>query len=419
MCILCGCHGSLVELHATMNLPAGGDFRLMLGIFPVMMDFFMDDEEEDEEIDGADVALAYGELFLQPRRDKIPRTENYAEITVPAYSIDDFRKHFRMSRASFDILLGEIVRNSGDDLPLYPSTSGGRPPISPCKHLLVALWFLGNKCCMRDVSDRFNICDYSVWMIVRRVCRILVRLAPVHIQWPHGAGVARISDSFEEIALLPGCIGAIDGTHIEVKPPADDMDSYRNRLHYYSVVLQAVCDPEMVFTSCYAGYPGSVHDARVFRNSTLALEAATHQNVLYPRQTYLVGDGAYPLEQWLMVPVKQRGHPLTWQERDYNTDHAKTRNVIERAFRLLKCRWRKLLYLDLDTPEDYPTLIIACCVLHNICRASDVDDVAYFLDDDDLDMPADNPNGDMGADVFDPTLTAQLRRQQLIHYLTT
>ena len=49
-----------------------------------------------------------------------------------------------------------------------------------------------------------------------------------------------MSDAFEEVALLPGCIGAIDGTHIEVKPLANDIDSYLNRLRYYSMVLQAL-----------------------------------------------------------------------------------------------------------------------------------------------------------------------------------
>ena len=63
-----------------------------------------------------------------------------------------------------------------------------------------------------------------------------------------------MSDAFEEVALLPGCIGAIDDTHMEMKPPADDINSYLNRLRYYSMVLQAVCDQEMRFTSCSAGF---------------------------------------------------------------------------------------------------------------------------------------------------------------------
>ena len=400
--------------------------RCVLTALPVILDVFLDDDEEAEESDYLDGVLLYGALFWNPRRIKIPRTKDYAEVTVPSYTINDFRKHFRMTRATFETLLVEVVNSGRDVLPAYPSTRGGRPVVTPAKHLLVALWFLGNQCCIRDVSDRFDISDYMVWVVVRRVCSILVRLAPKFIKWPSGHRALTVSDAFEEVALLPGCIGAIDGTHIEVKPPADDIDSYLNRLRYYSMVLQAVCDQEMIFTSCFAGFPGSVHDARVYRNSSLAHEAATHQNILFPHQSYIVGDSAYPLEQWLMVPFKRQGAPLTWQQVEYNDAQSKTRKVIERAFRLLKCRWRKLQSVDLDIPEDYPTVIIACCVLHNVCRIHDAGDVDYFLGPDAGAPDAAAGGGGaaaagnvMGTDIFHPATGAQLRRQQLVQYITT
>ncbi|XP_065196198.1 putative nuclease HARBI1 [Sycon ciliatum] len=202
------------------------------------------------------------------------------------------------------------------------------------------------------------------------------------------------------------------------------MDSYRNRLSYYSIVLQAVSDADMIFTNCFAGYPGSVHDARVLRNSTLALEVANHQNVLFPLQTYIIGDSAYPLHQWLMVPVKQHGPGPTQTQMTYNDVHASTRKVVERAFPLLRCRWRKLQFVDLDIPEDYPKLIIACCVLHNVCRIHDADDVDYFLGVDAVAVGAADPQddgvqGDDEAVFFNPAAPAQLRRQQLIQYLST
>lgn len=50
-----------------------------------------------------------------------------------------------------------------------------------------------------------------------------------------------------------GCIGAIDGCHINIKAPSDCPASYVNRKGVHSILLQAVCDHELVFTDCYAG----------------------------------------------------------------------------------------------------------------------------------------------------------------------
>lgn len=46
---------------------------------------------------------------------------------------------------------------------------------------------------------------------------------------------------------------------------------------------------------------------------------------------------------------------------------SKVRQVIERAFALLKGRFRRLKYLDMNRTDMIPFVIIACTVLDNIC----------------------------------------------------
>jgi len=59
---------------------------------------------------------------------------------------------------------------------------------------------------------------------------------------------------------------------------------------------------------------------------------------------------------------------LTQRQKNYNFCHSSSRMVIERAFDLLKCRWRSLLHvLAMNNVELIPYHILACCVLHNIC----------------------------------------------------
>jgi len=65
------------------------------------------------------------------------------------------------------------------------------------------------------------------------------------------------------------------------------------------------------------------------------------------------------------------------------------RQVIERAFALLKGRWRRLKFLDMKRDDMIPFVILACCVLHNICFDNGLENYEDFIieghDDDDND----------------------------------
>lgn len=60
-----------------------------------------------------------------------------------------------------------------------------------------------------------------------------------------------------------GTIGAVDGTHVNIKVPLNQHDSYTDRYHQHSINLMAVCTHENLLTYVYIGFPGSAHDSRV------------------------------------------------------------------------------------------------------------------------------------------------------------
>ena len=55
-------------------------------------------------------------------------------------------------------------------------------------------------------------------------------------------------------------------------------------------------DHTLRFMDIYVGWPGSVHDARVLRNSPL-YQAADN---LFQGDTHLLGDSAYPLQRCII-----------------------------------------------------------------------------------------------------------------------
>ena len=52
--------------------------------------------------------------------------------------------------------------------------------------------------------------------------------------------------------------------------------------------------------------------------------------------------------RWLLTPFRDNGH-LSRQEVNNNNKHAKTDQTIERAFGLLKGRWRRLKFIEMET----------------------------------------------------------------------
>jgi len=144
-----------------------------------------------------------------------------------------------------------------------------------------------------------------------------------------------------------------------------------------------VCDHERIFTHCYVGHVGSVHDARVFGLSSLA--NFIEDDAKFPGNTHLLGDGAHSLHKRVMTPYQDNGQ-LNPRQRNYNFMHSSPRMAIERAFGLLKGRWRSLLsLLAMDRVERIPHHIMARCVLHNICllRRDDLQALAVGGNDND------------------------------------
>ena len=122
--------------------------------------------------------------------------------------------------------------------------------------------------------------------------------------------------TFQHLSMLPNIAGAIDGSHIKIRAPRESAVDYFSRYQEHDVVVQAVVNGKKLFIDVAAGFPGSLHDARVLRNSSIYQKAEngdilsagpTHLIGTDEIQPYLVGDSAYPLSP-LAAKTIPRGH---------------------------------------------------------------------------------------------------------------
>ncbi|KAL0544289.1 hypothetical protein IC582_019402 [Cucumis melo] len=170
---------------------------------------------------------------------------------------------------------------------------------------------------------------------------------------------------------VPNCLDALDGTYIKVNVPAGDRPTFRTRKGEIATNVLGVCDTKGDFVYVLAGWEGSAADSRILR------DAISRENGLQvPKGYYYLCDAGYPNAEGFLAPYRgQRYHLQEWHgaanaptnaKEYFNMKHSSTRNVIERAFGVLKGRWAILRGKSYYPLQVQCRTILACALLHNL-----------------------------------------------------
>ncbi|XP_042143591.1 putative nuclease HARBI1 [Ixodes scapularis] len=292
-----------------------------------------------------------------------PKIEGYIETVVSRYSDEEFRRNFRLHRSTCEKLIADFAASTA-----YPdrSTHGGTPQKTPEHHILVFLWYAGNKTSIRDVAGRFGVSESTCHAMITRVMTHLCQIAYRVIRFP--SGLDKLSSDFEQVSGMPGVIGCIDGSYIPTRCPADKIRStYINRHGILSITVQGICDHKRRLLDVSVGWPSKIHDGRVFKLSTISKRIPT---LFEGAKYHLLGDAAYPCREYLVPPYKDYGN-LSPKQHAFNTKLSSTRVLIENIFGILKNRFRQLKVLEFISVERMCQFTMSCCVIHNLCIDGD------------------------------------------------
>ena len=246
-----------------------------------------------------------------PYRWRLPRPNgSWFEIHFRNLAIPPsyFKSQLRMKRNTFNTLLNMLH-------PFLPrQNTSWRDCIPPEKVLALDLYRLARGNSYLTVGANFDVGKSTVIEAVQDVTGALFELRNEYITFPVSEAETRTCmETFSELSNLPNVAGAIDGTHIQIKAPDESAVDYFSRYHQYDFIVQGVVDGHKLFLDFAAGYPGSLHDARVLRNSTLyrrlegneVLKSPTIQIGHHEIRPYFVGNSAYPLGPWLQKPFPE------------------------------------------------------------------------------------------------------------------
>jgi hypothetical protein len=169
-----------------------------------------------------------------------------------------------------------------------------------------------------------------------------------------------------------GAIGALDGSQILALICETNQAPYRNKKGTLTQNVLAAVDFNMRFTFVLAGWEGSAHDSRVLASAKTLQEGALQA----PKGCYYLADAGYTNTAITLVPYRGVRYHLKEQYRSqnkpenakelFNLRHSSLRNVIERAFGVLKKRFEILSkppsFKEFETQIK---VVYACTALHN------------------------------------------------------
>jgi hypothetical protein len=326
----------------------------------------------------------------------------------------EFKCKYRMTRSSFWLIVG-LIRD-------HPVFKGGRKKQAPVEHqLMTLLCFLGtegNGMSNRKGRSVFRLGKGTVGIYKDRVVKaILECLYEDFVRWPDPEERRLIAERIRKEFGLPNCIGVADGTLLPLafRPSTDDYADYKGRKMLYTLTMLVINDDQRRIRYFNAGWPGSTHDDRVFRNSRIVQELNDH----FQETEYIIGDSAYSPQHFMVSTYKKPiGRPIHPDKESFNTKLSKPRVTSEHTIGILKGRFPFLrsIRMRLTGKKSFKKIlryITVCVVLHNFLVGNREDELDEDCDDDLSEIDADNELNHPVADYMD----GSTRRDQVKNYL--
>jgi hypothetical protein len=344
-------------------------------------------DEEDSIQDQIDLQMQHllnkvkrSRYFNRPRTYRTKRCSFDLDDTLSPdsvkYNDTEFLYNFRITRESFFLLLDEIK----DKNPFKRNKYKGQRPVA--FQLLVFLFRIGKEGTggsAAAVSSHFEIGRGSVINYVRRCVKALHELKEEVVAWPNEDDKKEMKARLSALGFRH-CIGIIDGTLVVLDfQPEKFHECYYSRKSCYALNVMIICDDRKRITYYYAGWPGSTHDNRVWRNCKVYRDRMNY----FDFGEYLLGDSAYSKSTIMVQAFKKHAlnAELPGTKEFFNTMLAHVRISSEHCIGILKGRFPCLKRNNIKLKDgkkevkELVDLIGACAVLHNLLIDYDENDI--------------------------------------------
>ncbi|MCO5607458.1 hypothetical protein L7F22_061654 [Adiantum nelumboides] len=270
-----------------------------------------------------------------------------------------FKSRLRISKSKFLVLVGRLGPHLQKQDPCF------RKAIAAEKRVVVALHRLASGSNLQVVADLYGMSVAAAQKVVIEFCDAVHKsgLHDLYIKWPSSIRMRSLATGFEQIQGIPNVIGAVDGSHIPIIAPRRHHEDYFNCKGFHSVILQMVMTAKCLVWDYHIGWAGLVHDWNVFQRTYLGQQCENGSL----KNFCLLGDCAYPARFWMLPPFKGSKEGFSREQAHWNYIQSSSRMPVERAFGIMKSRFRILLKRCDMLLSNVPKMVATCMVLHNTC----------------------------------------------------
>ena len=334
--------------------------------------------------------LVSSQRYLSPR-NSVPKSKEFLQVVLPVLDESRWRQEIRMSKEAFKTLAQHLSQHKV----FFNKAFLSQRPVE--LQLMVALYRLGGdggSSSVGKISRRFGVSEGAVELYTRRSLAAILSLEQQLVKWPSEQEKMKTKKRIFDKSGFPNCVGFVDGTLIvlDKRPTLGGSDYYSHKSRY-GLAAQVVCDDQRKILNIFAGFCGSAHDNRVFRNSRLGISPKE----FFKNGEFILADSGYCSTMNVVSSYKKRPlAPLEREKEIFNKILASTRVVNEHCIGMLKGRFQCLrgLRVVIRNKRHHKKAVYyirACAVLHN-----------FLLDDYyDLDWNEENEDGDNEAATFD------------------
>jgi DDE superfamily endonuclease len=291
---------------------------------------------------------------------------NWEKFTTTHSRRKEFRRHLRMSRKSFELLLSYIKDDLQADEKMAALRGG---VIIPELRLYATLRYLAGGS-YSDIYFFTGISRASFYRVVWQTIQAINRCEQLKIRLPKtSAECARAAAGFERISFMgciKHCVYVVDGYLMRMTTPtkkeAGNVRSYfSGHYQHYGVNIQAACDHLCRFVFLAVAAPGVTGDREALE------ECLLHEFIeALPGLFTAIGDCAYkPTEH--MAPIYRASDARNRKYDAFNFYASQLRIRIEMAFGLMTKKWGILSRPISIKLKNVKFLITAIAQLHNFC----------------------------------------------------
>lgn len=309
------------------------------------------------------------------------------EDQPPWLSDDEFLRKYRMSRKNFEAVVEKIK-----DHEVFNSQVKRRKQKPPSYQLLVFLKYVGTE--GSGASNANQRCTFGIGygtaaLYRDRVTKALRSLSQEYIQWPDEEERLIISKEMQKMYHFPHCVSIVDGTlfPLAFEPYTKDAPDYSGRKYGYSLSTLILCDHKRRIRHYLAGFPGSVHDNRIWKASKMYADPKSY----FSDREYCIGDSAFANSSFMVSAFKKpKGLAIPVQHVKFNEKLASMRIISEHCIGMLKGRfpWLRSIRLTLTENKRSLTKILllleATIVLHNMLIEFGEQERDEWIDRDDF-----------------------------------